>query len=600
MGGQHNKMKITPTTLSINQLLGSSNEQFVIPAYQRRYSWGEKQWSDLFNDIKLLGQQDTHLLGTILCLTSNYAVGINQLELVDGQQRTTTLTILLKALSDKFKELEQEEVFKEINSLLYCKGLDRVLKRKVILGDLDNPDYEKFMKSEELESIENERFIEAYEYFIEKLNDLTLAELLEHHYKLVSNTYTIRLDVANAKDAYKLFETINNRGLNLSPTDIIKNFLLGHSSLISDNNLENVKGYWTELIINLDGIRTDDFFRQYLSSVLKRKITGSNIIDEFKKHYFESVIEAENLQEFSQFEHTIAEENEEEVEDSNDVEEMENISRNQKNKKISIIEFARSLRDTSKIYGQLRKQTFADVKINRHLNNLTKIKSFPSYIFLLDLFQRELDTSKTIKILKLIETFMLRRHICEYRTGELDAIFSNLTTVENDGIVENVKQKLLKHLPSDNEFEGRFNRHNFKGNENRAKYVLETFEYDLIADQGEYVLTTGGDLHLEHIIPQKITTKKSKEEFGDWELYLGNDAIELHKQYVNRIGNFTLLAKKLNIIASNNPFESKQKEYRKSNIQLTKLLTAYDEFKIQQVKERSAQFAKKAVQLWRF
>ncbi|WP_410493031.1 DUF262 domain-containing protein [Domibacillus sp. DTU_2020_1001157_1_SI_ALB_TIR_016] len=69
-------MKITPTTLSINQLLGSSNEQFVIPAYQRRYSWGEKQWADLFHDIKLLSQRDSHLLGTILCLATNYSIGI--------------------------------------------------------------------------------------------------------------------------------------------------------------------------------------------------------------------------------------------------------------------------------------------------------------------------------------------------------------------------------------------------------------------------------------------------------------------------------------------------------------------------------------------
>lgn len=593
------KMKITPTTLSINQLLGSSNEQFVIPAYQRRYSWGVKQWSDLFYDIKLLSQQDTHLLGTILCLTSNYAVGINQLELVDGQQRTTTLTILLKALSDKFKELKQEEVYKEIDALLFCKGLDRVLKRKVILGDLDNPDYEKFMKNEELESIKNEKFMEAYEYFIGKLNEFTLTELLEYHFKLVSNTYTIRLDVANAKDAYKLFETINNRGLNLSPTDIIKNFLLGHSSLINDSTLEKVKSYWTELIINLDGIKADDFFRQYLSSILKRKITGSNIIEEFKKYYFDLVIEAESLQEFSQFERPALEENDEdEVEEVQVVEATEDI--HGKYTKISIIEFAKRLRDISKVYGQIRNQSFPEAKVNRHLNNLTKIKSFPSYIFLLDLFQRKLETSKTIKILKLIETFMLRRHICEYRTGELDTIFSNLTTVEDDGIVESVKDMLSKHLPSDNEFKDGFYRHNFKGNENRAKYVLEIFEYDLIGDQGEYVLTSGEDLHLEHIIPQKITTKKSKEEFGDWELYLGNNAIELHKQYVNRIGNFTLLAKKLNIVASNNPFESKQKEYQKSNIQLTKLLVDFDEFKIQQVKERSEQFANKAVQLWRF
>ncbi|MFS0667199.1 DUF262 domain-containing HNH endonuclease family protein [Peribacillus frigoritolerans] len=593
-------MKITPTTLSINQLLGSGNEQFIIPAYQRRYSWGEKQWSDLFNDIKLLSQQDSHLLGTILCLTSNYAVGINQLELVDGQQRTTTLTLLLKALSDKFTKLKQDELHKEIDSLLYCKGLDRVLKRKVILGDLDNPDYEKLMKNEDLDSIKNQKFIEGYNFFMRKLNELDLTELLEYHYKLVSNTYTIRLDVGNAKDAYKLFETINNRGLSLSPTDIIKNFLLGHSSLIDDNTLEKVKGYWTELIINLDGIKTDDFFRQYLSSQLKRKITGSTIIDEFKKYYFESVIEAEGLNEFSQYKQPRSvETDEDELEETHVDVESESTTINGENHKISIINFAKRLRDASKTYGQIRNELFSNVKVNKHLNNLTKIKSFPSYIFLLDLFQRDVEDAKKIDILILIETFMLRRHVCEYRTGELDSIFASLVSVENENIVENIKEKLLKHFPSDNEFKDKFYRYSFKGNENRAKYVLETFEYDLIKDQGEYILTSGGELHLEHIIPQKITTKKSKE-FGDWEMYLGAYAKEQHMKYVNRIGNFTLLAKTLNIVASNNPFKSKVKEYQKSNIQLTKLLSKLDEFKIQQVKDRSTEFATKAVQLWSF
>ncbi|WP_330502658.1 DUF262 domain-containing HNH endonuclease family protein [Peribacillus frigoritolerans] len=594
-------MKITPTTLSINQLLGSGNEQFIIPAYQRRYSWGEKQWSDLFNDINLLSQQDSHLLGTILCLTSNYAVGINQLELVDGQQRTTTLTLLLKALSDKFTELKQDELHKEINSLLYCKGLDRVLKRKVILGDLDNPDYEKIMRNEDLDSIKNQKFIEAYNFFRQKLDELNLTELLEYHYKLVSNTYTIRLDVGNAKDAYKLFETINNRGLSLSPTDIIKNFLLGHSSLINDYTLEKVKGYWTDLIINLDDIKTDDFFRQYLSSQLKRKITGSTIIDEFKKYYFESVIEAESLNEFSQYEqHRSVVTEEEELEEIHDDVEIERTTADDEDHKISIIDFAKRLRDASKTYGQIRNQLFNNVNINKHLNNLNKIKSFPSYIFLIDLFQRDVEDMKKIDILKLIETFMLRRHVCEYRTGELDSIFASLVSVENEHIVENIKEKLLKHFPSDNEFKDKFYRYSFRGNENRAKYVLETLEYDLIKDQGEYILTSGGELHLEHIIPQKITTKKSKDEFGDWEIYLGENAKEQHLKYVNRIGNFTLLAKTLNLIASNNPFESKIKEYQKSNIHLTKLLTNLSEFKIQQVKDRSKDFATKAVQLWRF
>ncbi|MFE1245111.1 DUF262 domain-containing protein [Fictibacillus sp. NPDC058756] len=589
-------MKITPATLSIHQLLASTNEQFIIPAYQRRYSWGEKQWSDLYNDIHMLNQQDTHLLGTILCLTSTYVAGVNQLEIVDGQQRTTTLTILLKALSSRFKELNQHEIEKEINSLLFCKGINRILKRKVILGDLDDPDYNKIIDQEDLELIVNKKLIESYYYFNQKFKELNLEQLLEFHYKLVSNTYTIRLDVANSKDAYKLFETINNRGLTLSPTDIIKNFLLGHASLIDSNVLEKVKNYWTQLIINLDGVKTDDFFRQYLSSILKRKITGSTVIDEFKKYYFKSVIEAENLNEYYHYEETTKELDEAEIEDGFKEDGSDSLIINNK---MSIIEYARILRDASYVYSKIRKQSFENHDINYHLNNLSKIKSFPSYIFLLNLFQRDISDKSKIEILKLIETFMLRRHVCEYRTAELDAIFASLINVEDNDMVTNVANKLIKYLPNDNEFKEKFAKYSFKNNENRAKYVLETLEYYFIRDQGEYTLSSGANLHLEHIIPQKIFTKRSKEEFGDWETYLGEDT-NIHKEFVNRIGNFTLLARSLNIIASNNPFKSKVIEYKKSNITLTKELANYEIFRIQQVIERSNTFAEKAVLLWRF
>ena len=94
-------MFITPTSLTITQLLSSVNEQYVIPAYQRRFSWREKQLWELVDDIKLLEGSDTHLLGSIVCLTGHHVAGINKLELVDGQQRLTTIGILFECIHDR-------------------------------------------------------------------------------------------------------------------------------------------------------------------------------------------------------------------------------------------------------------------------------------------------------------------------------------------------------------------------------------------------------------------------------------------------------------------------------------------------------------------
>ncbi|MYL39217.1 DUF262 domain-containing protein [Halobacillus litoralis] len=592
-------MKITPTTLTINQLLGSSNEQFIIPAYQRRYSWGEKQWADLFNDIKLLNQEDSHLLGNILCLTSNYSVGINELELVDGQQRATTLTIIIKALADMFKNFGIDEVHNELEVLLTCKGIDRKQKRKLILGDLDDIDYMRFLNNDELDKVENENLVEAYKFFLNEFSSFSVENLYEYVHKLRSNTYVIRLDVANAKDAYKLFETINNRGLRLSSTDIIKNFLLGHASLINEKTLEKVKSYWTEIIINLDGTKTDDFFRHYLSYATQKRITKSTIISEFKNYYFNSVIEAESLNEYSEYSGLEESTDEDVVHENINFEGQKDIDQSTVNK-VSITEFAKRLKDSSTIYKMIRNGSFEVKDYNKHLINLKRIKSFPSYIFLIDLFQRNIEKNDRIKILKLIETFMLRRHICEYRTGELDTIFSNLVNLKDIQIVNEVKSRLFRYLPGDNEFEEKFARHSFRNNEGRAKYVLEQLEYNLINDQGEYELTSGIDLHLEHIIPQKITTKKSKKDFGDWEGYLGGNSSGEHREYVNRIGNLTLLARSLNISASNNPFQSKVKEYKKSNIALTQEVSKFDDFKFEDVINRSKILANSALELWNF
>lgn len=91
-------MIITPTSLTINQLFGSNNEQYIIPTYQRRYSWNERQLWELIDDIGLIEGNDTHLLGSIVCLTGHHTAGLNKLELVDGQQRLTTITIDRKSV----------------------------------------------------------------------------------------------------------------------------------------------------------------------------------------------------------------------------------------------------------------------------------------------------------------------------------------------------------------------------------------------------------------------------------------------------------------------------------------------------------------------
>jgi uncharacterized protein with ParB-like and HNH nuclease domain len=577
-------MKITPTTLTLSQLFSSANEQFVIPAYQRRYSWQEKQLAELFDDINYLRSDDTHLLGSVVCLTYSHTAGVNPLEVVDGQQRITTLSIFLKVLQDRYEELGKDEIAREIANYLVCKGIDRKPQNKILLGDLDNADYALVLGQKNFAEVKNPNLAAAYKKLREWVNALTVDVLNELYFKFINNVLVIRLDVGDAKDAYRLFETINNRGLKLDSTDIIKNFLLGHASTIDKETLSAVRENWKNLIIYLDRIDTDKFFRQYMSGIRTYKVTDTYVIDEFKKFYFNRVKEAENLAEYELYSE-LPIENPEDIEDELGYEETE-INEQEESKpistdgKVTIKEFSATLRSSSKIYSNILNREFSDKKVNQHLFNLQRIRSFPSYIFLLNVFQRkELDARTQAGVLKLLEIFMLRRHVCEYRTGELDSIFGKLIPIGSDNIEDDVKEHLAKDLPSDSEFQEKFSMADFRREINRAKYILEQLEYHLIEDKGEYIIQSGSDVHLEHIIPQTIDTKKAKKEYGDWETYL------------------------LNIIASNNPFESKLKEYQKSNLKLTKnLCTEYSDkpFDFNAVDERSERLAGVAVRMWSF
>lgn len=603
-------MKITPSQLTIAQLLSSKNEQFVIPAYQRRYDWRNKQLVELFEDINLLDKNDSHFFGTILLLTESHKANINMLEVVDGQQRIISISLLLEAIKDRFAELNRRDIVAEIELYLYCQGLDRKKKNKIVLGDLDEPDYSKVLKlknEDDLNTeseIKNKKLLNAYIEFKKWIAEYNFDQLNEYYFKLINNAILVRLDAEKAKDAYKLFETINNRGLKLSPTDIIKNFLLGHASIIGDNVQKEVRESWKSVIISLDGIDTDDFFRQYLMGILCRKVTFSKLIFEFKKYYLTTVKESDVLpeyrliNEFKEYENDERTHDEENYESGTTLTDFEIVS-SHKTKKFSIVKFANELKDSAALYRKIISKSFKSSKINQHIYNLQRIESFPSYTFLLRFFKQDIEEKVIVKVLRIIESFMLRRHICELRTAELDDIFSKLADIKKENLLNDLKNRLIKFFPSNDEFQSRFETHSFKGNEDRAKYVLEQFEYYIIGDQGEYILNSGNEVHLEHIIPQTINTKKSIKEYGDWVSYLGNDELVKHGQYINRIGNYTLLGQKLNIKASNNPFQAKKKEYKKSNIRLSRDVAAnYSRFKYKEVEKRSADFAKLAVKIW--
>lgn len=603
--------QINPHVQTLSALLAIPNEQFIIPSYQRRYSWQKKQVNALFQDINSLSTVETdndgHFFGMLLLHSSSHSI-FNKLEVVDGQQRLTTITLLLKSIQKAFRGIGNTQRSNNINAYLKSNNVqNNTTPNKLILGNLDASDYGIIMNEGDFEEIKNIRLKDAICLFDELVGNLVANNTLESFWiKLMNIAVIIRLDVGTVKDAYKLFETINNRGLKLSATDIIKNLLFGHASKLNNGEyLEEVKTIWADIVSNLDGVNgnnPDIFFRRYFCSILTRKVTANGLIQEFKTYYYKNVQGANIL---SLFNDTVRATDDDEEEDDNVGDELVDV--NDQLNQITIIDFIKKIKKASTEYNKLYFARYNDNRLLREIKSLNRIQCEPSYIFLMQFMQLDFDIENKIIIIRLLASLMLRRHICKKQTGETDLIFSTLVRViefadQPELMIQNMKDLILNndYYPTDDEFLPHLLKYEFKGKaEDRARALLEYYNSTFGNQLNEMQIANASEVHLEHIIPQTITGQAALREYGNWQEYLGENAMARHKTYVSRIGNLTLLSSKLNIIISNDPFEDKKTGYEVSNISIANALINYPEFKFEQVEQRSAEISQAIIQYWR-
>lgn len=589
-------MKITPTSLTINQLFGSTNEQYVVPAYQRRYSWHEKQVHELIDDIEALDGNDTHLLGSVVCLTGHHKAGLNELELVDGQQRITTLSIVLECLRERLEAEDAAEEASEVRQLLTARALGGTSGKKVALDSIDANEFSDLVQNAGSGEFKNKNLARAFEIVRERAAEVSLTDIRAFLYKLRNQALVIRLDVGHAKDAFKLFETINNRGLKLSPTDIIKNFLLGNAARFGASALDLARRNWTEVLGHLDGTNSDGFFRYYLMSVLQTRMAMSEVVAEFKKYFMKSVSEAEALPGHADYKDS---DDFDDDDAGGDEEHADTAEQAVPDKRVSFQEFITHLNLCAKVYGELQLAKTGDARFDRHLRNLRMIKAIQTYGFLMHLRSGGCADKDFLEILRITESFILRRHVCRERTNETEALFARLCGADASSPVKVTKEAYRALCPPDEKVRQEFSQAHFAANLiDRARYCLERIELSKHGKHNELNVLGSDDVHVEHIMPQKIKTKSMKKEFGDWVSYLGPNAEAMHPRYVDRIGNMTLFAGPLNIGASNNPFARKKTAYKESAIQITKELTWKSNFRFKDIEKRSRALADAAVEIW--
>jgi len=260
--------------------------------------------------------------------------------------------------------------------------------------------------------------------------------------------------------------------------------------------------------------------------------------------------------------------------------------------------FVSDLVSAAKIYGEIVFARTRKPQVDRHLRNLRMIKMAQAYAFLMHLRIGGIKDRNFVEILRLTEAFLLRRHICRERANETERLFAKLCEADPENPTNETVVAYRKECPSDERFRQSFCDFHFNANIiDRARYCLEKIELSGHGNEDELGVLGADAVHIEHIIPQTINTKKAKREFGDWVEYLGENASR-HGEYVSRIGNLTLFSGRLNIGASNGPFNKKKEAYKQSAIKITRDLVNLRNFRLPQVENRSEKFADLAVQLW--
>ncbi|PHR72356.1 MAG: hypothetical protein COA66_06485 [Arcobacter sp.] len=555
-------------TLSFNDIIGNG-KIYKVPEFQRDYSWDEDNWEDLWNDILSINENnEAHYMGSIVLLNK----GDSNYKIIDGQQRFTTLSIISLAIIAKLKELALTDIQKDENNervdLLmkdYIGQKDSVsltYSSKLFLNENNDSFYQRrllsFSKPINIKKLlDSEKLLwKAYEFFTNKINDLykkmedgsSLASFLKNI--VGKNLLFIQITVEDELNAYTVFETLNSRGVELTSTDLLKNYLF---SLVakSSSDLNQVKKQWKK-VIDIIGLKNFPvFLRHYLNSKIKLINKGSlfKAIKNSVQKDEDVFVLLDNLEESAYVYMALGNPNDEYWKGDTDLEE-------------SI--------DALKLFG------------------VTQNKS------LLMVSHKYLDANSFKKLLKAIVAISYRYNVIgRHQTNVMDKIYNMASILVNDGkgkvslgeILNRIKDLYISDDDFKNSFEGKsFNTSN-SNHKKQARYTLYKIEGQISGGSKYNYSSDAGTI--EHILPENLTE--------EWETIFSEDE---HIRNIYKIGNFTILESTKNRDIADKNFEIKQKMYSSSKYAICKNIEA-SEWNISALKNRQSKLATIACGIWK-
>lgn len=513
-----------------SDVLEKNKRVFKIPVYQRNYDWSNIQCEKLFQDIMKANERNCqHFTGTIVYIDDiNGGSGLNEVLIIDGQQRITTMYILLKALYDASKGVSVR-IESEIEEVMFNRHCDEVYKVKLKPVKSDNEQLMLLIKDKVDKMDRNSNVYKNYITFRNLIEEtlsagLELNDILNGIKKL--EIVEIILDKLQGDEPQKIFESINSTGLELSLADLIRNYLL----MDDDRQDELYEDYWLEIEKNVGYRNLGDFVINFLNSQISKSVNSKNAYRLFKEHC-----------------------------------EKNNLTHEDTLKK---------LKRTSKYYGAfIGENKYYSDEITKYLNAFYTIKQttvLPLLFRIFDDYEDEnIDETTLCKVLDYLLTYLVRITACEINKN-LSKFMKSMYDRVIDGNYDNYYEKFVSFLndlrandrmPTDKEFEyALIYKPLYK--KTICKFVLSVIENST----KEHIDVS--NLTIEHILPQK-------ENAAVWKKEVGENYSSVYEVYLHTLGNLTITGH--NSELGTKSFSEKKKiikENSKANILNKEVLSA--------------------------
>jgi uncharacterized protein with ParB-like and HNH nuclease domain len=536
------------------------SRRFKVPAYQRSYAWEIDHVDALLNDIReaINNKEREYFLGSIVVTLGDGG----RYEVVDGQQRLTTISLVIAAIKEIFNKDEDHEVVISVKSDFLANTDRRTKERepKLILNEVDNEIYQDLIEGFDLVDPKkarrqsHKRLVAAAKRCINYLEDICRKSKdseEELHSWLDYIESSLKIIVVTAPDdsnAFVIFETLNDRGLELAISDLVKNYLFHKSG----EKLEETKNRWLSMVSTLESASDDPLIVTYI------------------RH-------------FSMAKYGLIREKE-----------LFSLLKTKITSKRNTLKFSTELADTVRIYSALINTDHDywsefnnDVKYSvATLNLLGMTQIRPLLLAVLSKF----DSKKvSITFKKLVSAAVRYQMVGGTGGGTLERVYSETAKAVSEEKIKNPVEVIqaFTNVPSDTAFRSAFSIASFS-KQKIARFYLRELEIAVADENSETIPDYDTDrVNLEHVLP-------SNPE-ASWGNYFNDEEI---RTYQNRLGNLAIMSSKINSGIGNESFENKAKAYKESTFHFTKSIADVAKWTKIAIEERQVKMADVAVKHW--